>query len=908
MRTSIISILSYLASTASATPSLSFAFNSQLPPVAKWGSSYSYELSPDTYRSSDGSVSYSSPNLPSWLSINGRTLSGTPSGGSGDNTIEFELVASDSTGQSSSNCKLMITDSELPSYSQSDLENVLKESGPVANSNSAVLVPDHEFEISFPSSFFTSEGNVVGHYAVTGDHSPLPNWLNFDGGSGTFSGTAPSVNSQIAQAQQFSVIYIVSTFDGFESTGAEFNLLLGANVFSMNVSTDNVNATAEHNFTYSVPLNEITLNGEAVTSANLSSAKAEIPSEAQSWLTWDDDSFELSGTPPDSAAGSQYTVEIDIVDKFNDAVSWEVAISVTSENNQTVFKDSSLSPANATRGKWFEYDMSDYIINKNVDLSLSSNVKWLSVNNDNLTLSGMVPRNFDKANVNITASVKSDNNKNKRSGASTSRLSSQEAKSESLTATLELYGVGPMMSSSSVSSSMSRTTSHSHSRSSSYRTISSTRSSASRTASASSTSGSSRSGAASGTAASSSTSTSSGIAAAPASKKSNNHAVAIGCGVGIPLGLIALVSLIVVLFCCRRRRKAAGGYDGEDGPEDKAIGTDDSNISAPRPSSKGMAMAPVFRNMSHSSDEFMDAVEYPGELPGGDEKTVYSTPDKEKDMGTPDSFKEPRQGWDSPKHASTMNFIHMDDESNGDAHSDQDTIASLNGQNPPGPQGTLAHEVPPHDEEGDVLGEIPRESWRHTNMGERRWQDARLSQSSLASIVPTEPPTVLLAQNEFAENMAQSQELHERLLAEQEAQQRKETQSSTAPLASQQTTSRNLNGESGMQREYSSGVIHRVGSHSSSVYSNSIRNSGALSDGIAEHYRSESSTESSHSHELSDDSGAANFRAYRDENGELHWREETNHAAGTKLNNVGLDRKPSAAKTPKGDQGEFVFV
>lgn len=901
MRTSAFSVLSYLASTASATPDLSFAFNSQLPPVAKWGSSYSYELAPDTFRSSEGSITYSSPDLPSWLSINGRTLSGTPSGGSGESTITFELVASDSTGNSSNDCTLLITDSDLPTYSESDLEEVLKDSGPVANPDSAVLVPDQKFEIKFPSSFFTSEGNVIGHYAVTGDHSPLPNWLQFDGGSGTFSGTAPSVNSQIAQAQQFSVIYIVSTYEGFASTGAEFNLLLGANIFSMNVSTDHVNATAERDFSYSVPLNEITLNGEPVTSANLSSAKADIPEEAQSWLKWDDDAFELSGTPPDSAAGSQYTVEIDIADKFNDAVSWDVAISVTSENNQTVFTDSSLSPANATRGKWFEYDMSDYIINKDIELSLSSNVKWLSVNNDNFTLSGMVPRNFDKANVNITASTKSSNNKNKRSGgASTSRLTSQEAHSDSLSASLELYGVGPMMSSSSVSSLMSRTTSHSHSRSSSYRTISSTNS---RSSSATSTgaSGSSRTGTATGTSAS----TASGLNMPNGSKKnSNNHAVAIGCGVGIPLGVIALAALIILLFCCRRRRKAArGAPGGEDGPEDKAVGADDSNISAPRPSSMGMAMAPVFRNNSHSSDEFMDAVEYPGELPGGDEKTVYSAADKEKDLGTPDSMKEPRQGWDSPKHASTMNFIHMDD---GDEHSDQDTIASLNGLNPPGPQGTMAHDVPPQDEDGDVLGEVPRESWRHTNMGERRWQDARLSQSSLASIVPTEPPTVLMAQGEFAENMAQSQELHQRLLAEQE-QQRGGTQTNTVPpLVPQPAASQNPNRQSDMQREYSSGVLHRVGSHSSSVYSNSVRNT--LSDDIGDHYRTESSTESSHSHELSDDSGAANFRAYRDENGELHWREETDNAAGTKLNNVGLDRKPSAAKTPKGDQGEFVFV
>lgn len=872
----LASLLTFVAG----APTNNFPFNSQLPPVARWGEQYSYTLSTDTFHSSDGSMSYSATDLPDWLSLDGLTLSGTPSGGSGDSRVSFTISASDNSGDVSSSCTLQITDMEAPTYDNGELLSVLEDSGHVSASNSYVLVPDHTFEIEFPSDFFSvpDDENVVGHYAVTSDHSPLPIWLNFDGSSGKFSGTAPSVNSQIAQAQSFSLLYIISTHAGFSSAAAKFNLVLGANVLTMNISSANYDATTDHFFSYSMPLKEIQLDGEPISESNVSSATAHIPDDA-SWLSWNSDNFTLSGTPPESAADSNVSVTMELTDRFNDAVSWDIGIEVSSKNDDTVFSTSSLPSANATRGQWFTYDLSDYILNDDVSLSLGSGVDWLSIHDENRTINGKVPWHFQSATVNITASL----NMQKRD-------SDDDDDNDSHTAHLQLTGSGPM-SSSMMSSSMSRTSSGSSFRS---RSASAT-SSGSHSASASATSTS-----ATGTATGTATSTGEGLLHGQGkSSGGSNKSVAIGCGVGIPVGLL-LIAAILLFFCCRRRRQqkavAAAAAGAPPPPSEKADLNEDSQISNPRPPSKGLAMAPVFRTTSSDSDSFVDALEYPGEL--NDDGTMISTPEKEGKLRGLDEHDD--DGWSSPQRASTLNFLAMNGDNSSDstlpvlaadegaaggANNNSNNHNNNNAERRAPNTGTGPHPIPMEHPGDGTRANVPRESWRHTNTGERRWQEQRMSHSSLASIVPTEPPTVQMTSSEFAlvNNPATSNN-HNNLRV------------SNPPSAQAPT----------MPREQSSGVLHRVGSHSSSRYSESVRDSRPMSEQISGHYRSESSTES-HDSNMSDDSSGANFRPYRDEEGKLHWREE-NPTGRARLRNSGLDRKPSAAKTPKGDTGEFYFV
>ena len=103
-------LLAGLGQLIDASPTLSFPFNSQCPPVARVGQDYQYQLLLDTFSSSDpSSLQYCAQDLPDWLSFDGstRTFSGTPPqsaipNNQNNQTIQFNIIATDSTGNTSS--------------------------------------------------------------------------------------------------------------------------------------------------------------------------------------------------------------------------------------------------------------------------------------------------------------------------------------------------------------------------------------------------------------------------------------------------------------------------------------------------------------------------------------------------------------------------------------------------------------------------------------------------------------------------------------------------------------------------------------------------------------------------------------------------------------------------------------
>lgn len=815
-------------------PQLSFPFNNQLPPVARYGENYAYTISGDTFTSDSGEgLSYSASDLPDWLTLSGRTLSGTPSGQGGDTTVTFSIQASDSQGQASDNCTLQLTSTKDAGTSES-VQQVLSASGEISSADSFVLQPNKQFELKFPNNFFNSDGRtVVGHYAVTADHAPLPIWLSFDGETGTFSGTAPSVNSDIAKAQSFDILYIQSTYAGFETSGVKFSLVLGANTLSVDFSTDTVNATVGEWLEYDIPLHNVTLNSKPLEPGNLSNAEAAIP-QGGGWLTFHQSNYTLTGVPSEEG---QTLVNITLTDNYQDTVSFQALFEAKSEND-TVFSTSSLPSINATRGGFLNYDLEQYIM-RDVDISIEG-ADWLSYDSENKTVLGDVPTDFNSTVIKLTASTSSDSNTRKRA----------DNGDQGNVATISIYAQDPVQTSSTRT-----TSSYSTSRSSSVPFSSSISASGTKSSSATRTRASSTSTSPSKSSATNSSATASSTLAASAannskSNKTSKKSVAIGCGVGIPLGIIAVALLLLFLWWARRRRlQEEKATTGGSGPGGGSPGTaSDRAVSAPRPTSKGVFVTPVFRTASGTAadDASSDQTVF------GDTKEV-----------------EPKNGANnSPQRQSTLNFLQMDDNSSSNLQS-----------TPPPNQGemdekTLTDIMPinnrsdtdllPPGEADDNLGDIPRESWQHSNVGDRRWQDQRISYSSLASIVPTEPPTVQPTSQEFPEGP-----------------------------------------ESNMQRDASSGILHRMGSHSSSAYAqHAVRDASFTqfrrqSQNSDHAYRTASSGEEESS-SLSDD---VDLRPYRDEQGGVRW-------AGSSVNQQDVTRKPSQVghRPPSGHKGELAFI
>lgn len=405
----MLSSLLLLSTTVIATPNLNYAFNNQLPPLARYNEEYNYQLSSDSFTTDDSWMDLWAEGLPDWLKFDGdsSTLSGTPqpqdNNNEDDQTISFRILAKDSSGQAYCDCTLLVTNIAAPEQHR-ELTDVLKDSGKIAGNDNLVLAPGQGFEINFsPDYYQKSDGgrDISGYYGKMADHAPLPNWLNFDQDEAKFYGTAPSVNSEIAPAQEFSVAMLVSDYNGFSSNEAKFNLLVGAHQFTTNLTIDNINATRGKNIRYQIPFDKILLDNNPVEMANISSIT--LNTTESSWLKLDNSTGVITGTPPKSLKEDDQ-VKVQITDTHGDKVSYELKIDV-GKNAGSVFSSNSLGRVNATVGEYFQYSLKDVLLNPNVTVtpSYEPKVDWIKFHSKNNTFTGEVPKNFKRAKITLTA-------------------------------------------------------------------------------------------------------------------------------------------------------------------------------------------------------------------------------------------------------------------------------------------------------------------------------------------------------------------------------------------------------------------------------------------------------------------------------------------------------------------------
>lgn len=390
-----------------AVPQLSYPINEQLPPVARYGQEYFYQFAENTFTSDERIINYTISNNPDWLSIdsNSRSLSGTPSG-TGSQTVSFVLTATDSTGSAQTTVGLLIVDSPAPEVNPADsLTQVLKKAGSISGENDLVLKPNRNFEIKFPSDFFVSEISLPISYSAvsTVGHAPLPIWLNFNPNTVQFTGTAPTVNSEIAPSQEFGVSLVAIEQPGYTGNQILFNLVVGARQFTTNVTQDVVNVTADNQFKYLVPLSDIYLDDQPVQLANISSISL---NSTISWLHVDPSNGTISGTPPSSLNSTTQYYKVTVADTYNDTISYELVLQIGATNATPIFKSSSLDAVNATQGKYFQYSIKQFLVDKNANISfsVSPSESWINYHADNYTFTGIVPNSFKQADITVTGS------------------------------------------------------------------------------------------------------------------------------------------------------------------------------------------------------------------------------------------------------------------------------------------------------------------------------------------------------------------------------------------------------------------------------------------------------------------------------------------------------------------------
>ena len=252
--------------------------------------------------------------LPAWLSFDpaSHTFSGTPLQAN-VGTISITVTADDGL--------------EGIVFDEFDVTVNNVNDAPVVNQSisTKTALTDLTFSFEVPASTFEDEDeDVLTLTAGLSDGSALPDWLSFDGATGTFSGT-PTV-SDVANH----TVRLTATDPFTASVFTDFTLkvTLDNDPPVVAVPVSDLEASEDQLFQYSFDANTFTDPDDDVLTFSIA-LKGGDP--LPSWLVFEAAAFELSGTPLQSDAGT-YTIVLTAADEFAD-VSDEFVLTVIAVND-----------------------------------------------------------------------------------------------------------------------------------------------------------------------------------------------------------------------------------------------------------------------------------------------------------------------------------------------------------------------------------------------------------------------------------------------------------------------------------------------------------------------------------------------------------------------------------------------
>ncbi|KAK0720605.1 hypothetical protein B0H67DRAFT_453616, partial [Lasiosphaeris hirsuta] len=400
-----------LAGLSSAAPSIYFPINSQVPPVARVGQPFIFVFSPSTF-SSSSKITYKLANSPAWLSIDGesRRLFGTPN--DADITpglvvgVPINLVATDETGSTTLGATLVVSRSTGPKVSI-PLEKQVPRFG-VFSSPASVLTPP-QTPISFdlaPNTFSDPSGSPLNYYAVMADNTPLPAWISFDSGRLSFSGRTPPAESLIQPPQPFAFQVVASDVVGFAAASLRFEIVVGNHEITAEHTTILLNATVGSSLLYTDLRESIKIDGKPATADNpVIVSTPNMPP----WLSVDKSTWHISGTIPETAKTTSFTVTLQ--DAFSDTLNLNILVELTDAAHQgPVLVKGDIPTLTATAGEHFTFDLGPYLTNPQgteVSAVADASSSWVQVDSSKFRISGDVPKDFKESLVGITVQVRS---------------------------------------------------------------------------------------------------------------------------------------------------------------------------------------------------------------------------------------------------------------------------------------------------------------------------------------------------------------------------------------------------------------------------------------------------------------------------------------------------------------------
>ncbi|KAL8981781.1 MAG: hypothetical protein Q9177_005468 [Variospora cf. flavescens] len=385
-----------------AAPSIGLPINAQVPPVARVSQTFNFAFASTTFTSSAGDLSYSTANAPGWLQLDrtSRIFLGTPAS-SDVGAVKFDLVASDSTGSTTMPVTLVVASSTGPGLGKPIADQLSTQSG-YQSPDTLLLHHSSALSVSFsPDTFIDTDHDTV-YYSICANNTPLPSWIAFDPGSLSFSGKAPQNTSPDELPQTFDIHLIASDVVGFSAAVASFSIVLENHILTFGNQPQLINITNGVPFLYNGVRPSLTLDDHPVDPALVREIHADTPD----WVSFDQNSWVLSGTP----AGMTDTQHITVTatDVYGENASTTLILQLAM-NTTTNLLGGPLGIVTATAGTEFEYAFNMSVAGSSetklsVDLGAAS--PWLQFDDSVLELSGLIPSDLKSQDIilNVTAS------------------------------------------------------------------------------------------------------------------------------------------------------------------------------------------------------------------------------------------------------------------------------------------------------------------------------------------------------------------------------------------------------------------------------------------------------------------------------------------------------------------------
>ena len=315
------------------------------------------------------------------------------------------LVATDGTGSVSMPVTFMVSADPGPGLG-TPVAAQLPAYGAFSSPDSLLLTPGTALSLLFSNSTFTNTNENTSYYAESADNTPLPSWVTFNAANFSLSGQVPQATSPSELPMTVGIKLTASNVIGFAQAVAPFQLVIQSHLFAFGNTLQIINVTPGSPVTYGF-LGDLSQDSQPVSATDVN----QVSTDAPSWLSLDQSTLMLSGTPPADVTEQNFTVSA--TDYYGDSASTIVLLQMAANSSLDILMP--FPTLNATIAASFNYNLNASLAcdpnSAGVDISIDSGAAagWLTYNPSAMALQGNVPASLKPQSVQVTVTASQGN-------------------------------------------------------------------------------------------------------------------------------------------------------------------------------------------------------------------------------------------------------------------------------------------------------------------------------------------------------------------------------------------------------------------------------------------------------------------------------------------------------------------